>query len=123
LIVNGFLSYDFNVYFGIKQGYPCVPFLFLTAIELITYNIKNSHIDIWLIEAKLTYKGYLNDTCYVYTNYHKLKKMFETFAFYKEVFCLKLNENKSSIIFLRTCIGMLKPLDILYKWYIPNDIK
>ncbi len=46
-------------------------FFFLAAIELIAQNIKNSHIDIWLIEAKLTYKGYLNDTCYVYTNYHK----------------------------------------------------
>ncbi len=49
--------------------------------------------------------------------------MFETFAFYKEVFCLKLNENKSSIILLGTCIGMLQPLDILYKWHIPSDIK
>jgi len=65
------------------------------------------------------YRGYLNDTCYVYTTYHKLK----TFASYKEVFCLKLNENESSIILLGTCIGMLQPLDILYKWYIHSDIK
>jgi hypothetical protein len=88
LTINGFLSYDFNVYFGIKQGYPWVHFLFLVAIELIAQNIKNSNIDIWLIEAKLTYKGYLNDTCYVYTNYHKLKKCLKPLHFIRRFFVL-----------------------------------
>jgi hypothetical protein len=53
----------------------------------------------------------------------QILKMFETFAFYKEVFCLKFNDTKSSIIILGICKGLLQPLDILYMWYIPSDIK
>ncbi len=44
------------------------------------------------------------------------------FASYKNIYGLKMNESKLSIIHLNTCRKIMhQPLDIFCKWLIPND--
>lgn len=121
LIINGFLSKDFDILSGVRQGCPWAPLLFLAATEPLACNLRNSGIGIKTSSATFSYKGYADDTCCYLSDLSEIHKMLSIFQTYHEVSGLKLNELKSSLIPLGSSVGMVRPADITCKWLSPGD--
>jgi hypothetical protein len=121
LIINGFLSKDFDILSGVRQGCPWAPLLFLAATKSLACILRNSGIGIKTSSASFTYKGYADDTCCYLSDLSEIHKMLFLFQTYHEVSGLKLNQLKSSLIPLGSSVGMVRPADITCKWLSPGD--
>jgi hypothetical protein len=121
IIINGFLSDYFDIRSGVRQGCPWAPLLFLAATEPLACSIRDSQIGIDLLDGRIAYKGYANDTCCYVSHLQEIEKLFQIFQVYKEVSGLKLNESKSSVIPLGSSLGSPPPLNICCKRLAPGD--
>jgi hypothetical protein len=93
----------------------------LAATEPLACNIRKSGFGISLPHQKIFYKGYANDTCCYVSNALEIQGILDIFQVYKNVFGLKLNESKSTIIPSGSSIGDLPPANLPCKWLAPGD--
>lgn len=121
IIINGFLSNDFPILSGVRQGCPWAPLLFLAATEPLACNIRKSGFGISLPHEKISYKGYADDTCCYISDMSEIRGIFDIFHTYKNVSGLKLNEGKSTMIPLGRSIGTQRPPNLPCKWLVPGD--
>lgn len=121
LIINGHFSEPFSILSSVRQGCPWAPLLFLVATEPLACNIRTSNIGIQLPNAKLSYRGYADDTCCYLANTAEISSLLEIFQTYEEVSGLKLNDTKSSVLPLGNSDGMNKPSFLSCKWLMSGD--
>jgi hypothetical protein len=79
LIINGHLSEPLSILSGVRQGCPWAPLLFLVATEPLACNIRSSNIGIQLPNAKLSYRGYADDTCCYLASIAEISTLFKIF--------------------------------------------
>ena len=99
---NGYLSPFFEISRGIRQGCPLSALLFILYAEVLAISIQHSKnikgIKVGYNEIKIT--QYADDTCLYLDGTQSLEyaiKLFENFYRYAG---LKLNKNKTEIIWL-----------------------
>jgi hypothetical protein len=101
VILNGFLTENFDVQSGVRQGYPWAPFLFLVGIEPLACALRNNSTvnSIGLPDGKkLLYSGYTDDTTLFLYSLEDLHKCVSTFNIYSKYSGMKLKLSKSTVI-------------------------
>ncbi|CAB4016368.1 Hypothetical predicted protein [Paramuricea clavata] len=97
VIVNGFISTDFNITHGVRQGCPLSPLLYVLVIEALAITIqKDPEIDWYPLPDGTQQKvcQYADDTMALVTSDHSTTKLFSTFTWYEKTSGAKFNLGK-----------------------------
>lgn len=124
VIVNGFLTENFAVDSGVRQGCPWAPFLFLLGVEPLACALRQepSIKGIKLPNGKrILYSGYADDTTLYVSDLQDLDRCIAVFDTYSKCSGMKLNLLKSTVVPLGSASLDGPPANFLYKWLNATD--
>lgn len=102
IAINGHHTEFFELGRGVRQGCPISALLFILCVEILSLNIRqNEHIEgIQLSTCELKLSQYADDTCLYLKDLVSLDRALDTFEEFYRYAGLKLNKDKTEMIWL-----------------------
>ena len=97
---NGYVSHEFKMERGLRQGCPMSPLLFVLAVELLANKIRqDSNLNgIMINEKSVRIKQYADDTTLLLKDEIDIREVLSRLKEFENVSGLKINKNKSYLI-------------------------
>ncbi|CAI6010414.1 unnamed protein product [Closterium sp. NIES-65] len=98
LLINGWLGDAVNVVFGVRQGCPLAPYLFLCAVEPLAQQAAARKLGLEGGSRRLAYLGYADDTTLILHGEEQITEAKRLLADFEAESGLATNKEKSSIL-------------------------